>query len=216
MRLRERDFEEVQHAGGVSPAWPISLTDLAPYYAEAETLWQVHGARGDDPTENGDEPPYAYPAVHARPGHRRSSRPTGRTQGWKPFSLPLGVKLDQAHPVTSTCIKCKTCGGYPCLLKAKCDARTIAIEPLLDLPNVTLLTGRKVMRLETDPVGQDGDRGGLPDRARRGALERRHRGAGGRRGQHRRPAAGLGQRRPTRTAWPTAPTRSGATTCSTP
>jgi len=49
MRLRGRDFELVEHAGGVSPAWPISLTDMAPYYAEAETLWQVHGARGDDP-----------------------------------------------------------------------------------------------------------------------------------------------------------------------
>ncbi len=76
------------------------------------------------------------------------------TQGWRPFSLPLGVKLDQAHPVTSTCIKCKTCGGYPCLLKAKCDARTIAVEPIMDLPNVTLLAGRKVLRLETDPTGK--------------------------------------------------------------
>src|SRR4029077_5332330 len=64
MRLRGRDFEEVVHAGGISPAWPISLTDMAPYYAEAETLWRVHGNRGDDPTEEGDEGPYAYAAVH--------------------------------------------------------------------------------------------------------------------------------------------------------
>ena len=49
MRLREGDFDETRHAGGVSPAWPIRLADLAPYYAEAETLWQVHGARGVDP-----------------------------------------------------------------------------------------------------------------------------------------------------------------------
>jgi choline dehydrogenase-like flavoprotein len=39
-------------------------------------------------------------------------------------------------------------------VKAKCDARTRAIEPLLGLPNVTLLTGRKVVRLETDPAGR--------------------------------------------------------------
>jgi choline dehydrogenase-like flavoprotein len=43
MRLRKGDFDETQHAGGVSPAWPISLTDLAPYYDEAETA--VAGAR---------------------------------------------------------------------------------------------------------------------------------------------------------------------------
>jgi hypothetical protein len=35
---------------------------------EAETLWRVHGARGVDPTEHGDEPPYAYPAIHNDPG----------------------------------------------------------------------------------------------------------------------------------------------------
>ena len=154
LRLRGRDFEEVQHAGGASPAWPISLTDLAAYYMEAETLWQVHGSRGDDPTEEGNEPPYAYAAVHDDPGIAQL-RTHWQEQGWRPFSLPLGINLDQAHPVTSACIKCKTCGGYPCLLKAKSDARTIAIEPLMGMANVTLLTGRKVTRLETDPQGNE-------------------------------------------------------------
>jgi len=153
MRLRNRDFEEVKHAGGISPAWPIRLADLAPYYDEAEKLWQVHGARGDDPTENGDEPPYAFAAVHHDPGIAQL-KTHWENQGWRPFSLPLGVKLDQAHPVTSTCIKCKTCGGYPCLLRAKCDARTIAIEPMMDMANVTLLTGRKAIRIETDGSGR--------------------------------------------------------------
>ncbi|MFI4973522.1 MAG: FAD-dependent oxidoreductase [Caulobacterales bacterium] len=153
MRLRNRDFEETRHAGGTSPAWPIRLSDLKPYYDEAERLWQVHGARGTDPTENGDEPPYAYPAVNHDPGVE-SLKTHWEGQGWRPFSLPLGVKLDQDHPVTSACIKCKTCGGYPCLLRAKCDARTIAIEPLLRSENVTLLTGRKAVRLETDPTGR--------------------------------------------------------------
>jgi len=153
MRLRGRDFQEVKHAQGLSPAWPISLADLAPYYAEAETLWRVHGCRGDDPTEEGDEGPYAFAAVHDDPGIAQL-RAHWQTQGWRPFSLPLGINLDQAHPVTSACIKCKTCGGYPCLLKAKSDARSIAIEPIMNLDNVTLLTGRKVTRLETDPSGK--------------------------------------------------------------
>jgi choline dehydrogenase-like flavoprotein len=153
MRLRKRDFEDVQHAGGVSPAWPIALADLAPYYAEAENKWRVHGARGTDPTENGDEPAYAFAPVRHDPGVEQL-KTHWETQGWKPFSLPLGINLDQAHPVTSACIKCRTCGGYPCLLKAKSDARTLAVEPLMDLPNVTLLTGRKAVRLETDPAGR--------------------------------------------------------------
>jgi choline dehydrogenase-like flavoprotein len=32
LRLRERDFEDLEHAAGISPAWPISYRDLAPYY----------------------------------------------------------------------------------------------------------------------------------------------------------------------------------------
>jgi choline dehydrogenase-like flavoprotein len=153
MRLRKGDFEETQHADGVSPAWPIKLDELAPYYAEAETAWFVHGNRGDDPTENGDEPPYTYAAIHHDPGVLALKKHWEQI-GWRPFSLPLGIRLDQANPLTSKCIKCKTCGGFPCLLKAKSDARTIAIEPLLDLPNVTLLTGRKVLRLETSADGR--------------------------------------------------------------
>ncbi len=153
MRLRQGDFEGVQHAGGWSPEWPVKLADLAPYYHEAEVAWRVHGARGVDPTETGDEPPYAFPPVRHDPGVERL-KTHFEEQGWKPFSLPLGVDLDQAHPVTSACIRCQTCGGYPCLVKAKSDARTLAIEPLLDLPNVTLLTGRKVLRLETDAPGR--------------------------------------------------------------
>ncbi len=152
-RFREGDFQQTQHAGGVSPAWPISLTDLAPYYQEAETLWQVHGKRGEDPGETGNEPPYAYPAITDDPGIAKL-RTHWQEQGWKPFSLPVAVRVDEANPVTSACIKCKTCGGYPCLLRAKCDARTVAIEPLLKAAKVTLLTGRKAVRLETDGSGR--------------------------------------------------------------
>ena len=153
MRLRKRDFDEVQHGGGISPAWPISLTDLKPYYDEAETLWRVHGARGQDPTEEGDEPAYAHPPLKDDPGIA-GLRTHLEGQGWKPFHLPLGVNRDDQKWLNSPCIRCKTCGGYPCLMKAKSDARSIAIDPLLDLPNVTLLTGRKVARLETDGSGK--------------------------------------------------------------
>ncbi len=153
MRMRERDFQEVRHGGGISPAWPITLADLAPYYDEAETLWKVHGARGTDPTEHGDEPAYAYPPLIDDPGIARM-RTHLEGQGWLPFHLPVGINRDDAHPQKSACIRCKTCGGYPCLVLAKSDARTLAVDPLLDLANVTLLTGRKALRLETDASGR--------------------------------------------------------------
>src|SRR6516165_1347376 len=48
-RLREEDFGEIRHHGGISPAWPIGYADFEPYYSEAEQLYHVHGEHGADP-----------------------------------------------------------------------------------------------------------------------------------------------------------------------
>ena len=65
-RLRREDFGELQHHDGLSPAWPISYDDLEPYYSLAEQLYQVHGARGEDPTEPPASAPYPVPRALAR------------------------------------------------------------------------------------------------------------------------------------------------------
>jgi len=49
-RLRREDFQDLQHADGLSPAWPIEYETLAPYYDRAERLYHVHGESGLDPT----------------------------------------------------------------------------------------------------------------------------------------------------------------------
>ena len=66
-RLREQDFGELHHHDGLSPAWPISYTDMEPHYAKAEEYYQVHGARGEDPTDPPASGPYPYPAVSHEP-----------------------------------------------------------------------------------------------------------------------------------------------------
>ena len=48
-RLREKDFHEIQHAGGTSPQWILKYQDFEKYYAEAEKLYNVHGKAGIDP-----------------------------------------------------------------------------------------------------------------------------------------------------------------------
>ena len=63
MRMKTRDFEAVQLAGGLSPAWPLRYEDISPWYHQAEALWQVHGTRGIDPNDRPDDPPYPYPAL---------------------------------------------------------------------------------------------------------------------------------------------------------
>jgi len=49
-RMRERDFDEIVHKDGVSPAWPLKYEAFEPYYAEAEKLFHVHGQRAKIPT----------------------------------------------------------------------------------------------------------------------------------------------------------------------
>lgn len=57
MRMKKRDFEAVEHSDGLSPAWPLSYADFAPWYDKAEVLWRVHGERGIDPNDLPDDPP---------------------------------------------------------------------------------------------------------------------------------------------------------------
>lgn len=152
MRFRKRDFEEVTHAGGVSPAWPIRYDDLAPYYSEAEQLWSVHGERGADPSDDADAPAYAHAPLAHDPGVS-AIRGIFLRRGWKPYPLPLGILRNADTPWDSPCIRCSTCGGHPCLRMGKSDARRI-LNMAEKHSNVVLLTGRKAMRIETDGPGR--------------------------------------------------------------
>src|SRR5689334_10316013 len=151
-RLRERDFGEVQHHGGVSPVWPLSYADLEPYYAEAEKLYYVHGEAGEDPTEPWRSAPYPYPKVSHEPRIQRLHDDFERA-GLHPFHLPVGVKLDERNPQKSVCIRCTKLDGFPCMVEGKADAHICAVRPALEHENVTLVTNAKVERLETDVLG---------------------------------------------------------------
>src|SRR2546426_5577210 len=154
LRMRRDDFGEIRHHGGISPAWPISYDDREPYYTEAERLSQVHGARGEDPTEPEASVPYAYPAIRHEPRLQQLSDDLTKL-GYRPFHLPVGVMLDETNPRRSRCIRCATCDGHPCLVNAKADSQVICVDPALEHSNVTLLTNAFVSRLETGPSGRE-------------------------------------------------------------
>ena len=157
-RLRQQDFGEMRHHGGISPAWPISLRGSGTV---------LHAGRAS--------------VSGARQSRRRSDRAASR----RSLSIP-GNQSRAAHPATggrsrtvraapfpcrrwaygsmkkilapSPCIRCNTCDGFPCLVDAKSDAQVLCVDPALRYPNVTLLTNALVKRLETDASGQDSDR----------------------------------------------------------
>jgi len=151
-RMRERDFGELVHHDGISPAWPISYADLEPYYLRAENMYQVHGARGEDPIEPPSSGPYPHPAVSHEPRIQQLSDDLAR-EGYRPFHTPCGIMLKENDRPHSKCIRCADCDGFPCLVYAKSDAEVLGVRPALEHANVTLLTEARVVRLKTNPSG---------------------------------------------------------------
>lgn len=153
-RLREKDFEETQHAGGISPEWIVKYKDYEPFYAEAEKLYDVHGKAGIDPTEPPRSNDYTYAPISNEPVIQELEDALVK-EGHQPFPIPMGIKLNEQDKLNSTCIRCNTCDGFPCMIHAKADAEVNAVRPSLSNTNVTLLTEAKVTRLITNTTGSE-------------------------------------------------------------
>ncbi len=151
-RLRAEDFGELPHQDGLSPAWPISYDELEPYYTQAEQIYHVHGARGEDPTEPPASAPYPHPPVSHEPRIAKLAEDLQKA-GHRPFHSPCGIMLDEMRMPYSRCVRCIDCDGFPCLVHAKSDAEVLGVRPALEHPNVTLLTNAQAIKLETNPAG---------------------------------------------------------------
>ena len=152
-RLRQQDFEHLQHFDGISPAWPLRYSDFEPYYQRAEEMYHVHGQRGEDPTEPPCSGPYPHPPVAHEPRIQKLVDDL-HAAGLHPFHAPSGVMLDEANMAFSRCRRCNCCDGFPCLVHAKSDADVLGMRPALAAPNVSLLTRAQVRRLRTDASGR--------------------------------------------------------------
>ena len=150
-RLRVQDFERTAYPSGISPAWPFRYADLEPYYCQAESLYRVHGSTGEDPSEPWRSEPYPFPAL-PHEAYVEATMSRLRAQGLHPASTAMGVDLQPG----GSCIRCRTCDGFPCRLDAKSDAEICALNPAIATGRVRLLTNARVLRLET--AGAEADR----------------------------------------------------------
>jgi len=153
-RLRKEDFGELKHHDGISPAWPISYDELEPYYTKAERVYHVHGDRGADPIDPPASGPYPFPAV----SHEHCIQllvDNFVKMGYHPTHAPTGILLDEGNRNKSTCIKCDTCDGYPCLVHAKADAEVVCVRPAVERSNVTMVTNAEVTQLKTSTTGRE-------------------------------------------------------------
>ncbi len=153
-RLRESDFREMSHPTGVSPAWPLTYADFAPYYTQAERLFSVHGVRGSDPFEPPANEPYPFGSIPVEPFTQELYRNVQKT-GLKPFPIPMAVRLSEDNtywPDAPTVLG--NFDGFPDPTEAKADSHVTGVRAALQHPNVTLLTNAFVSRLDTDETGR--------------------------------------------------------------
>src|SRR5262249_61475142 len=97
-------------------------------------------------------PPYRGPPVSHEPRIAELYKQLTAV-GYRPFPAPCAIMLDERNMAYSTCIRCQTCDGFPCLVHAKSDAEVVAVRPALEFPNVTLLRNAKAVKLETNAAG---------------------------------------------------------------
>jgi choline dehydrogenase-like flavoprotein len=133
LRMRDQDFEAVQHQKGRSPAWCVKYAEFEPYYTAAETLYQVHGQTNSDPTEPAHSSEYPFPAIEHQP-QIQDVVTVIASQGLHPAPIPLGLTRQDDDPTS--------------------DAEINALTPALKQPNVTLKIGAKVVCLHTNPSGK--------------------------------------------------------------
>lgn len=149
-RMRESDFREIEHETGASPAWPISYSDLEPYYERAELLYRVHGSPDGDPTEPPRRRPFPYrPIEHAPIISGLVSRI--ERAGTRVSAIPRGLDYGPG----GSCVLCPTCDGYYCQLDAKMDAEIAALRPALVTKNVRLETGTECLQILTTISGSE-------------------------------------------------------------
>ena len=133
-RLRREDFQAVEHADGVSPAWPIDYDTLAPYYDRAERSTRCTAS-----------------TASIRPSRRAARIRTRRCRiraGMAPSSSSCARRACIRRRCRSACspgenggcILCNTCNSFPCKVHAKSEPTSAACGRRSRQPNVTLWT----------------------------------------------------------------------------
>ncbi len=130
MRLREADFVPAPEIVGDSGAeWPFRYADLEPYYSRAESILNIAGEAGQDPTEPRRSSAYPQALNHLSQTSQKIQTAALRL-GYRPFRLPLAINYSN-QDTQQLCIACNTCDTFACAINAKNDIATRVLPELI-------------------------------------------------------------------------------------
>jgi gluconate 2-dehydrogenase alpha chain len=141
-------------AGSTLADWPLSYTDLAPFYDLAEDVIGVSGDAG--PSGNPFAAPraraYAMPALRTS-GLGKLFADAARAEGYHPFPLPAAI-LTAPYRGRHACTYCSFCSRFGCHVDAKASVQNTVLAELQASDRVTIVTGARVSEVVTDESGR--------------------------------------------------------------
>jgi choline dehydrogenase-like flavoprotein len=155
-RFHEIDFIERSKVGPVPGAaladWPITYSDLEPYYTKVEWEIGVSGLAGASPFDPPRSKPYPMPPLPVKSSGVIFER-AARKLGWHPFPAPMAI-LSQPRSGRSACIQCGFCEGFGCEVGAKSSSLATVIRMAEKTGRCEIRSNCYVHRIETAANGR--------------------------------------------------------------
>ncbi len=139
-RLKPIDFRLKTELGNVPGAsladWPITYTDLAPFYDQAEAELGVSGNAVPHPMSEPRKGNYPLPPLDEHPVAKELDKAI-KSFGWHPLPTARGI-LSKAYKGRSPCSYCTLCGSYGCEHGAKSSTHASLIPEAVATGKVEL------------------------------------------------------------------------------
>ncbi len=155
-RFHEIDFIEHSRVGDIPGAsladWPITYSDLEPYYTKVEWEVGVSGLAGASPFDPPRSKPYPMPPLPVKGSGVVFERAAWKL-GYHPFPAPMAI-LSQPRAGRDFCVNCGFCLGFGCEVGAKSTSLSAMIPVAEATGRCEIRPNCYVHRIETDKSGR--------------------------------------------------------------
>jgi choline dehydrogenase-like flavoprotein len=155
-RFHEIDFVEHSKVGDIPGAsladWPITYSDLEPYYTKVEWEVGVSGLAGASPFDPPRSKPYPMPPLPVKGSGVVFERAAWKL-GYHPFPAPMAI-LSQPRAGRDSCMNCGFCLGFGCEVGAKSSSLAAMIPVAEATGRCEIRANCYVHRVETDKNGR--------------------------------------------------------------
>jgi len=155
-RFLELDFKERSLWGEIAGTgfadWPISYSDLEPYYTKAESDIGVSGLAGANPFESPRSKPYPLPPMPVKSSGVLFER-GAKKLGLHPFPAPVAI-ISQNYKGRLACQHCGYCPRFGCEFGSKSSSLATVIRMAERTKRCEVRSDCYVSRIETNTQGR--------------------------------------------------------------